>query len=116
MFNLYNHIETLGKEHGFKNMEELCSAAGVWNTAMSNLKAKGDKGTISQKTALKFAKTLGVSVDAVFGREKEKTVTSGDSLENLSERDKRFIEWFRSLPEEKQKAILISQDAPADLL
>lgn len=30
----------------------------------------------------------------------------------LSEKDRRLIDWFRSLPPEKQKAILISQDAP----
>ena len=32
----------------------------------------------------------------------------------LSIKDKRLIEWFRSLPLEKQKAILISQDGPTD--
>lgn len=31
------------------------------------------------------------------------------------EKDIRLIEWFRSLPPEKQKAILISQDGPEDL-
>ena len=117
MFILYNHIESLAKEHGFKSMEELCNAAGVWNTTMSNLKGKGETGTISVKTATKLANALGVTIDTVFGREqKEKTATVGDDLNDLSEKDKRFIEWFRSLSEEKQKAILISQDAPADLL
>lgn len=33
----------------------------------------------------------------------------------LSEKDIRLIQWFRSLPPEKQKAILISQDAPGEL-
>lgn len=32
------------------------------------------------------------------------------------DKDRRLIEWFRSLPVEKQKAILISQDAPEDLV
>lgn len=32
----------------------------------------------------------------------------------LSEKDVRLIQWFRSLPLEKQKAILIAQDGPAD--
>lgn len=34
----------------------------------------------------------------------------------FSEKDVRLIEWFRSLPPEKQKAILISQDAPKELI
>ena len=114
MFNLYKHIEELGKAHGYQTMQELCKAADVWVSAMSNLN-NGRAKSISLKTAEKFAQTLGVSVDAVYGREKEKTATNGDDLDNLSEKDKRFIEWFRSLSEEKQKAILISQDAPADL-
>ena len=36
--------------------------------------------------------------------------------DSVSDRDKRLLEWFHSLPEEKQKAILIAQDAPKDLL
>ena len=36
--------------------------------------------------------------------------------EAVSAKDKRLLEWFRSLPAEKQKAILISQDAPKDIL
>lgn len=117
MFNLYKHIEELGKAHGYQTMQELCKAADVWVSAMSNLN-NGRAKNISLKTAEKFAQTLGVSVDAVYGREKEKTATNGDGqndFNDLSEKDKRFIEWFRSLSEEKQKAILISQDAPADL-
>ena len=36
--------------------------------------------------------------------------------EGLLEKDQRLIDWFRSLPEEKQKAILISQDGPEDVV
>ena len=36
--------------------------------------------------------------------------------DGLSGKDKRLIEWFRSLPLEKQKAILISQDGPTDVV
>ena len=45
------------------------------------------------------------------GQKEEPPEQSGE----LSEKDIRFIRWFRSLPPEKQKAILISQDAPEDL-
>lgn len=33
-----------------------------------------------------------------------------------AERDIKLLEWFRSLPPEKQKAILFSQDAPEGLV
>lgn len=32
----------------------------------------------------------------------------------LNEKDARLIKWFRSLPPEKQRAILIAQDGPED--
>ena len=113
MFNWYKNIEELAKEHGFSTVQELCTASGVWPSVMSNLN-KGKAESISLKTAKKFAETMGVSVDAIYGREDKKiTATSGDGV---SDKDKMFIEWFRSLPEEKQKAILISQDAPEGLL
>ena len=35
--------------------------------------------------------------------------------DGLSDKDKRVIAWFRSLPLEKQKALLISQDGPEEL-
>lgn len=36
--------------------------------------------------------------------------------EDLDDADIRLLKWFRSLPPEKQRAILIAQDAPEDLL
>ena len=44
---------------------------------------------------------------------KEPATTNGDGL---SDKDLRLIEWFRSLPQEKQKAILVAQDAPEGLV
>lgn len=41
---------------------------------------------------------------------------SGVGVTVISERDLRLLEWFRSLPKEKQSAILIAQDAPSELL
>ena len=35
--------------------------------------------------------------------------------DGLSDKDKLLIAWFRSLPLEKQKALLISQDGPEEL-
>ena len=66
-----------------------------------------------------YAKFYGVSIDYLVGRTNEKTATyngDGDSSDLLTDYDKRFMAWFRSLPPEKRKAILIAQDAPEDLL
>ena len=66
-----------------------------------------------------YAKAYGVSIDYLVGRTNEKSpiIVSDDGADHaFSEEDKRFLSWFRSLSPEKQKAILISQDAPEDLL
>lgn len=47
----------------------------------------------------------------IHSEEKQPSVPEG-----LSEKDQRLIAWFRSLPEEKQKAILILQGGPEDAL
>lgn len=43
--------------------------------------------------------------------EKQPSVSEG-----LSEKNQRIIDWFRSLPPEKQEAILILQGGPTDAL
>lgn len=61
------------------------------------------------------ASLLGATVDDLRGdteNEKKPTAQGGE----LTEKDVALINWFRSLPEEKQRAILVSQDAPEELL
>lgn len=71
------------------------------------------------RTLQKIADYFGVSVDELRGDDpekpskKEKPTAQGDGL---TEKDVALIKWFRSLPEEKLRAILISQDAPEELL
>lgn len=36
--------------------------------------------------------------------------------DSISDYDRRFLAWFHSIPPERRRAILISQDAPKDLL
>lgn len=60
------------------------------------------------------AKELDTTVDYLLTGEEQKG--SPPQSGELSEKDVRLIEWFRSLPPEKQKAILISQDAPKELI
>jgi len=68
---------------------------------------------------IKIANACNVSTDFLLGATKEpKEETKKPPAQGgeLSEQDARLIEWFRSLPPEKQKAILISQDAPKELI
>ena len=68
--------------------------------------------TPGTKIAKILADYFGVSVDYLLtDKEKQPTVTDG-----LSEKDQRLIDWFRSLPPEKQQAILILQGGPEDAL
>lgn len=65
-----------------------------------------------------IANYFGVAVDDLRGdSENEKKPTAqGDGLSEFTEKEAAILKWFRSLPEEKRRAILISQDAPKELL
>lgn len=84
-------------------------------------KWKNDKNKNYKFYLVDIASYFRVSTDYLLGNtddprpvaQKEKPPAQGGEL---SESDVRLIKWFRSLPPEKQKAILISQDAPKDLL
>lgn len=104
MFNLYNHIEELGKAHGYPNVQKLCAAAGVPRSVMSELN-KGRAKNLSNRTAEKFANLLGVSVDAVLGRENmvsdeqlKAALFNGseDVTDEMLEEVKRFAEYVKS--------------------
>jgi len=62
MEDLYKHIESLGKEHGYKNMTVLCKAAGVPRSTMSELN-NGRSKDLSKPNAQKFADILGVTLE-----------------------------------------------------
>lgn len=84
MEDLYKHIESLGKEHGYKNMTVLCKAAGVPRSTMSELN-NGRSKDLSKPNAQKFADILGVTLDEVYGEETKKAPT-------LTPKDERDIE------------------------
>lgn len=92
---------------------------GAYHGRMTDL--KNGKTTLSTEQLKQVSEIIGVSVDYLLGQtdnprpaeQKEKPPAQGGEL---SEKDVRLIEWFRSLPPEKQKAILISQDAPKELI
>ena len=108
---------------------ELAECVGVSESAISQYENGGK--IPSFEVALKIAETLDCeTIDLVTTRTgifdalddssiKKEPATNGDGQSNesaISDYDKRFLEWFHSLPEGKRKAILISQDAPEDLL
>ena len=74
MEDLYKHIESLGKEHGYKNMTVLCKAAGVPRSTMSELN-NGRSKDLSKPNAQKFADILGVTLDEVYEEETKKAPT-----------------------------------------
>ena len=102
----------LNKEN--KNGADLCEYLGVssgvysqWNTGRTH----------PRKSKLPIiAEYLGVEVSDIQGddtNKKEKPTAQGGEL---TEKDVALVKWFRSLPEEKLRAILVSQDAPEELL
>lgn len=84
MEDLYKHIESLGKELGYKNMTVLCKAAGVPRSTMSELN-NGRSKDLSKPNAQKFADILGVTLDEVYGEETKKAPI-------LTKKDERDIE------------------------
>lgn len=106
----------------------LCSENGTdISNVLRSLGLSTSKGTAWRNGSipngdilLKLANYFHVSTDYLLGNtddprpagQKEQPPIDGGEL---NEKDVRLIQWFRSLPPEKQKAILISQDAPKDL-
>lgn len=76
----------------------------------------GKGGNVRKATLERVANYFGVTVADLIGddsaQQKKVTAQSGD----LSNYDSALLTWFHSLPEEKRRAILISQDAPKELL
>lgn len=80
---------------------------------------KNGKTSLSNSQLQVIADILDTTLDYFIGKtddptppKKKKPTTQTDS--ELSEKDIRLIKWFRSLPEERLKAILADQDGPVD--
>ena len=102
MFSLYKHIEQLAKEHGIKNVSELCRLADIPRSTMSELNM-GRSKTLSPRTAEKFASVLGVSVDEVFGTERtfsdedlKQALFEYEATDEMLEEVKRFAKFVES--------------------
>lgn len=106
---MLERIKKLAKEQGI-TIQQLEIRAGL----SAGLISKWAKSTPKISKLKPVADILGVSVEYLLtGKEKapETSTASG-----VAKRDQALIRWFRSLPPEKQKAILDLQDGPADAL
>lgn len=89
---------------------ELCRGIGYSNSIYSQWNI--GKSHPSNKTLVKIAEFLQIPIETILDDNNIVSAANSDSRD--PNKDKRLIDWFRSLPEEKQKAIVISQDGPVD--
>ena len=112
-----NHLRDIRKSRDI-TMKELGEIVGVTEAAIGYYET--GKRNINYEMLLRLSEALNCSVDDIVNGEKIPATESDGQIKTnsiiLSDKDLRFVEWFHSLPQEKQKAILISQDAPEDLL
>lgn len=99
-------IKSLRLERGM-TLEELGNLVGVGKSTVR----KWETGAIANMGRDKIEKLC-----AVFDVSPDYLIKKQSNDVGVSDYDRRFLEWFHSLPEEKQRAILIAQDAPKDLL
>ena len=113
IFVFYDTFHKLCLDKGVSD-SRACTDMGLSRSYAAKMKNKD--GTPSMDSLSAMSEYFGVSVDYLLhGDEpqKEKPTAQGGEL---TEKDVALIKWFRSLPEEKLRAILISQDAPEELL
>ena len=120
--NTGDKIRILREQAGF-TLDELGKRVGVGKSTVRKWET-GFIANMGRDKIAKLSEVFGVSPTYLISEddsELEKTpVTSSDRLSidesKITDKDKRFLEWFHSLSPEKQRAILIAQDAPEDLL
>ena len=113
IFVFYDTFHKLCLDKGVSD-SRACTDMGVSRSYAAKMKNKD--GTPSMDSLSAMSEYFGVSVDYLLhGDEpqKEKPTAQGGEL---TEKDVALIKWFRSLPEERLRAILVSQDAPKELL
>lgn len=113
IFVFYDTFHKLCLDKGVSD-SRACTDMGLSRSYAAKMKNKD--GTPSMDSLSAMSEYFGVSVDYLLhGDEpqKEKPTAQGGEL---TEKDAALIKWFRSLPEERLRAILVSQDAPKELL
>lgn len=106
----YDNFVRLCKERDVSRTKA-CIDCGLSRTTWH----KWENGGVPNGSTLnKFAEYFGKNIDNLIGNTDKAKNTTEDSG-GFSEKDKRLVAWFNSLPEEKQKAILSLGGAPEDL-
>lgn len=93
MFDLYKNIEDLALLHGFKNVTELCRAAGVPRSNLSEIKM-GRSKDISKPNAQKLADAMHISLDAIYGNEGAKKEPADPLVYMSADRQAAVYELF----------------------
>ena len=100
--NFGEKLKSLRLEAGM-TQEELASRCGMKKQNISRYERSGVEPNL--RTAKLMADALGIPIEALVVSEMTQ-----------SDKDARLLAWFRSLPPEKQQAILIAQDGPTDAI
>lgn len=112
-----NRLREIRKSRGL-TMKELGALVDVSEAAIGYYET--GKRSMNYEMLLKLSEALGCSVSDIVEVKKEPATESDglvqEPLLKWADKDVRLLKWFRSLPPEKQRAILISQDAPEGLL
>lgn len=97
-------------------MNEFYKKSGITSALFSQYKT--GKTATSYSSVGKMADAVGISIgellDGITAEISDATAIDNPGS-SISEKDIRLVRWFRSLSQEKQKAILTSQDAPKDV-
>ena len=99
MGTLHEKINALCKSKGVSG-SRMCLDLGLSKSTMSDLKHGRTKG-FSITTAKKIAGYFGITVDELYGEQKE----TPDQLE-LTEGEKVVLDLFRQIPKEQQPVVL----------
>lgn len=113
---VYHRIDELRKSKGIKWNYLNEKLPGAYHGRMTEL--KNGKTTLNGEQLDAIAEILGTTSAYLLGATDDPNPAGQKEgpvqIVELNEKDARLIKWFRSLPPEKQRAILIAQDGPED--
>lgn len=108
----YDRLEELVKESG-KKKNYLCAKIGKCPTYLRD--AKKQNTNIKDEDIEILAFELNTHKDYLTGKSDQKEKPTTFAGDEFSEKDRRLLSWFHSLPQEKRQAILNLGDAPKEL-
>ena len=103
MPKLYESIVKLCEEKAISG-GKMCNDLSLSRGLMTDLKM-GRKNSISSATAMKIANYFGVTVEYLFGGDKQEKPATSDSG-GLSDVDKQIMHVWSKLPEHQKKMLL----------